>query len=186
MNCCKLFASAIAVTLVMSFVGGCGASTPIPPTPTPIPVPPAPTVTPTLIPPTATPTVFAIFDPEYIYIDPSLGETPYANESILIAQPDELKGGSIIAILGKDGKPALYDHFNLKSHPSSGNIVSTLFSNGTEHTIIGEISLGDYYVFKSSKEDPLRFRCDVQKGYVYVGGQGTVKMPNGTIVELGK
>ena len=63
-------------------------------------------ILPTLFPPAATPTVFAIFDPEYIYLDPSLGETPYANKSILIAQPDELKGGSIIAVLGNDGKPA--------------------------------------------------------------------------------
>lgn len=140
----------------------------------------------TPISPTATPTVFAIFDPEYIYIDPALGDTPYPNESIRIAQPGELKGGSIIAILGEDGQPVAYDHFNLKSYPSSGAIVSYLFSNGTEHTIIGEITLGDYYVFKSSEEYPLRFRCDAQMGYVYVGGKGTVKMPNGTIVELGQ
>lgn len=143
----------------------------------------APASTP--IPPTATPTAFAIFDPEYIYIDPSLGDTPYTG-SIRIAQPGELKGGSIIAILGDDGNPVAFDHFNLKSYPPSGNIVSYLFSNGTEHIIIGEIALGDFYVFKSSEDDPLRFRCDAQMGYIYVGGKGNVKMPNGTIVELGK
>lgn len=82
---------------------------------------------------------------------------------------------------------SILSHIHIKSYPSSGNIVSYLFSNGTEHTIIGEIALGnDHYVFKSSEEDPLRFRCDVQMGYVYVAGKGTVKMLNGTIVELGK
>ncbi len=41
MSCQKLSASMIAVTLVMSFVGGCGAGTPIPPPSASTPVPPA-------------------------------------------------------------------------------------------------------------------------------------------------
>ena len=165
------FVLLLFVSLTILLSGCISASTPI---------------SPTAIPSTATQAVFAIFDPEYIYINPALGDTPFTNQSIRIGQPGELKGGSIIAILGEDGKVVGYDHFNLKSYPSSGNIVSYLFSNGTEHTIIGEIALGDYYVFTSSEDDPLRFRCDVKMGYVYVGGKGTVKMRDGTIVDLGK
>ena len=55
MNCQKLLASAIAVTLVMLSVGGCGAGTPIPPAATSTPVPPASTSTPVPPTPTSTP-----------------------------------------------------------------------------------------------------------------------------------
>lgn len=54
---------------------------------------------------------------------------------------------------------------------------------GAEHKWIGVITY-EGYVFDSDKENPLQFRVDKDKGYVYVGGRGTVTTPDGVVVKL--
>ena len=62
---------------------------------------------------------------------------------------------------------------------------SALWCYGAKHTWIGNISYAGY-TFDSDKEDPLQFRVDKVEGYVYVKGEGTVTMPDGSIIKLPK
>ncbi len=58
-----------------------------------------------------------------------------------------------------------------------------LFCYGAKHTWIGTLTYGGY-TFISDKDEPLQFMVDKDKGYVYVKGKGTVKMPDGKTVKL--
>ena len=42
------------------------------------------------------------------------------------------------------------------------------------------------YVFEGSIDQPLTFRCVLGKGYVYLDGNGTVTMKDGSVVKLGR
>jgi len=70
--------------------------------------------------------------------------------------------GGVLPI--RDGKPVIWCH-------------------GAKHKWIGKITYKGY-VFDSDKENPLQFRVDKDKGYVYVGGRGTVTLPDGRVVKL--
>lgn len=58
-----------------------------------------------------------------------------------------------------------------------------LWSPGSTHTWLGKTEAFGY-VFDSSKDDPLQFRSDRDLGYVYVRGTGTVRTPEGKLVNL--
>lgn len=58
----------------------------------------------------------------------------------------------------------------------------TIWCSGIEHVWIGEQSYADH-IFHSDSDDPLRFLLD-SRGYVYVGGTGTVTLPDGTKATL--
>jgi hypothetical protein len=62
-----------------------------------------------------------------------------------------------------------------------------LWCNGAKHTWIGRhenIQLGAIAVIDSDKENPLQFRIDKEKGYVYQKGKGAVTMPEGRLIKL--
>ena len=61
-----------------------------------------------------------------------------------------------------------------------------LWCNGAKHTWIGknEDIEGAIAIIDSDKDDPLQFRVDRNKGYVYVKGTGVVTMPDGRSVKL--
>ncbi|MFZ2098056.1 MAG: hypothetical protein WAV05_15595, partial [Anaerolineales bacterium] len=59
----------------------------------------------------------------------------------------------------------------------------TLWCYGAKHTWIGTLSYAGY-TFASDGNDPLQFVVTKNQGYVYVGGKGTVKSPDGTVVTL--
>lgn len=60
---------------------------------------------------------------------------------------------------------------------------STIFGPNVIHTWKGTIKYRGY-VFESSPDKPLQFRVDAELGYVYVGGGGKVKFPDGKVVSL--
>jgi len=62
-----------------------------------------------------------------------------------------------------------------------GRIV--LWGYGVKHTWIGK-SVYAGYTFDSDANDPLQFRVDREKGYVYVKGKGVVIEPDGKEVSL--
>jgi len=62
-----------------------------------------------------------------------------------------------------------------------------LWCNGAKHTWIGRhenIQLGAITLIDSDKENPLQFRIDKEKGYVYQKGKGTVTLPDGKVIKL--
>jgi len=58
-----------------------------------------------------------------------------------------------------------------------------LWSHGSTHTWIGKSKVFGY-IFDSDPDNPLQFRVDKQKGYVYVQGRGTITTPDGKVVRL--
>jgi len=58
-----------------------------------------------------------------------------------------------------------------------------LFSNGSTHTWLGKTKMFNY-VFDSEKDNPLQFRVERGKGYVYIKGIGTVTTPDGKLIRL--
>jgi hypothetical protein len=57
-----------------------------------------------------------------------------------------------------------------------------LWCNGATHTWVGTLSYQGY-IFTSDDLSPLQFMV-TEEGYKYVGGKGTIKMPDGTTVNL--
>lgn len=144
-------------------------STPIPPTATPTPLPP--TATPTTVPPT--PTLTAI-PPTPIPTAKSLiikdqSFKPEDCQSSTVLEINDVKGESF-GIMVKEGTLSI----------RGGRL--TIWCKGIEHIWIGKLSYGDH-TFDSSADDPLRFLL-VADGYKYVGGTGTVTLPDGTQVTL--
>jgi len=58
-----------------------------------------------------------------------------------------------------------------------------VFCYGAKHTWIGTLTYAGY-TFASDANDPLKFIVDENKGYVYVGGKGSVTSPDGSIINL--
>lgn len=62
-----------------------------------------------------------------------------------------------------------------------GRIV--IFCYEAKHTWIGTLTYAGY-TFTSDKDNPLQFQVTKNQGYVYIKGKGSVKTPDGTVVEL--
>ena len=58
-----------------------------------------------------------------------------------------------------------------------------LWGQGSKHTLIGKIKLGEY-LFESDKTDFLQFMVDKDGNYVYIKGKGTVTMPDRQVIKL--
>jgi len=54
---------------------------------------------------------------------------------------------------------------------------------GAKHTWIGTLIYSGY-TFASDANDPLQFEVDQNRGYVYIGGSGTVTSPDGSVETL--
>lgn len=69
-------------------------------------------------------------------------------------------------------------------HVDGGQI--HLWCNGAKHTWIGrhENIQGVIALIDSDKENPLQFKIDKEKGYVYQKGKGTVTMSDGKVIKL--
>jgi len=61
-----------------------------------------------------------------------------------------------------------------------------MWCNGAKHTWIGkhENIEGAITTLESDKDDPLQFRVDKNRGYVYVKGKGSLVMPDGKSIKL--
>jgi hypothetical protein len=59
----------------------------------------------------------------------------------------------------------------------------TIWCYGAKHTWMGTLSYGDH-TFVSDEEDPLQFTLDKDRGYVYLAGEGSVELPDGSVVDL--
>lgn len=129
----------------------------LPPTATFTPVPPTATFTPVL--PTATPVPFSITDQSF--------EASYRAE----CETD----CDIVSVEG--------DSFRARGSISMREGRFTLWCYGANHTWIGELTYAGY-TFASDENDPLQFRVDRDKGYVYVEGKGTITFPDGSSVTL--
>lgn len=74
--------------------------------------------------------------------------------------------------------------------PEKGEVIEivngkdTLWGNGSIHTWVGDGNEIYGHVISSDQKDPLQFRVDAKKGYVYLRGNGTVKLPTGEIKRL--
>lgn len=73
--------------------------------------------------------------------------------------------------------------FTVKGTMSIRSGKSTLWCYGAMHTWTGKLAY-EGYTFASDKKDPLKFRLDKDKGYVYISGKGTVTFPNGKVIKL--
>lgn len=171
----KLLQQAFVFIPIILLLTGCGevqaeptaTFTAVPLTATLTPVPPtvAPTNEPT---PTATPEPFAIqnraFEAEYESHKEDCD--PEVDVEIFLGGNDEL-----FFLLGE--KMII---------PLRGSIF-VLWCYSAEHTWIGEATYAGY-TFASDEDNPLRFRVDEDAGYLYVSGEGTVALPDGTLVTL--
>jgi hypothetical protein len=109
----------------------------------------------------------------------------------IIASDSANESTTKAAIHGEDGKLELTITLRPEDigiiSPSKGNDVKEkdmlLWCNGATHKWIGKFIYSGY-TFDSDKENPLQFRVDKDKGYVYVGGRGTVTTPDGMVVKL--
>jgi hypothetical protein len=77
----------------------------------------------------------------------------------------------------------LFDVPYLATINTDDNGYLILWGYGAKHTWIGK-SVYAGYTFDSDANDPLQFRIDREKGYVYVKGKGVVIEPDGKEVSL--
>ena len=62
-----------------------------------------------------------------------------------------------------------------------------LYCDGVEHSIVSKVKLRlgeEEYIIHGSRSEPIIFKVIKNKGYVYVSGNGSVRMPDGKIVKL--
>ena len=146
-------------------------ATAVPPTVTPTPVPPTSTATPVM--PTAThtsPPPTATATPKQFAIQSSAFEADileYCNTDIAItdAEGDSIRIEVLSGTLSiRDGRFAVWCY-------------------GAKHTWVGVLTYGNH-TFNSDKDNPLQFTIDKDKGYVYIKGKGSVKLPDGQVIEL--
>ncbi len=67
----------------------------------------------------------------------------------------------------------------------SGKPEPALWVDGMQHTWVGRFEVKGY-VFDSDESEPLQFKVDKGRGYVYLKGKGTVTLPNKESVTLPK
>jgi len=151
-------------------------STPAPPTPTLTPVPATPTATslpvtptPTPLPATLTPTPLPAPPTPKTFVITDKAFSPEDCQSNTVLEINDVKGESF-SITVKQGNLAI----------RGGRM--TIWCRGIEHIWIGKLSYASH-TFDSTADDPLRFLL-VEGGYQYVGGAGTVTLPDGTRVTL--
>ncbi len=73
--------------------------------------------------------------------------------------------------------------FDVSGTLSNRNGKWVLWCYGAKHTWIGKLTYAGY-TFASDRTDPLQFRVDASRGYVYLGGKGTIRFPNGKVTTL--
>ncbi len=83
------------------------------------------------------------------------------------------------------GGKALWD-----VNPDKGEVIeiisgeATLWGEGSVHTWVGDNNDVFGHVISSDRTDPLQFRVDSKRGYVYLRGRGTIKLPTGEVKTL--
>ena len=105
--------------------------------------------------------------------------------SCMISQNESLLDKNLI-LLDAGQTSDQYFVLMMMSYTNSHNMEMDMplhFENGARHTIIGKVEMGGY-IFQSSDDDPLVFKVDYKKGYVYQSGTGTVTKQNGELINL--
>ena len=79
-------------------------------------------------------------------------------------------------------------HSNLSIKVVSGSLTIKrgqfiVFCYEAMHIWVGTATYSGY-TFASDEGDPLQFQVTRDRGYVYLQGKGTVRMPDGTVVHL--
>jgi hypothetical protein len=164
----KLLNRMFGLTLVALLLAGCGGLS-TEPSPTPNPtntLAPTSTSMPTNTP---TPAIFAIddFDAFPVYDVEGCGGFVVIDgveDGALQVAEAEIQGMSDAAL------DRMWEYY---------------WCNGIEHTWIGEITYNSYTI-SSASDNPLVFSPNLEKGYLHIGGSGTVTMPDGIQVELTK
>lgn len=147
--------------LLLPGLSGCRAVSSLIATPTP-----TATSTPTATPsptPTPTPKFFAIQSKDF-----DQGENCFEPTVLEISQEAGRSDLSIKVVSGS---------LTIKKNRS------VVFCYEAKHVWIGT-AVYEGYTFISDKDNPLQFQVTRDRGYVYLHGKGTVKMPNGTVVDL--
>lgn len=132
------------------------------PLPTKTPVPtntPLATATDTPLPPTPTPKAFILTDKAF--------EASYKDTCSTDVKITEVDGTS----------------FSVSGTISMKGGKWVIWCYGAKHTWIGTLTYAGY-TFASDTGDPLQFMIDQKRGYVYMGGTGTVTEPDGSVTNL--
>jgi hypothetical protein len=117
------------------------------------------TPTKTPIPPTPTPKSFVLSDTAF--------EADYKDTCETNVQITEVNGTSL----------------SVSGDISMRNSKFVIWCYGAKHTWIGTLTYAGY-TFASDASDPLQFIIDQNRGYVYIGGKGSVTSPDGVVVSL--
>jgi hypothetical protein len=130
-----------------------------------------PTPTSTPVPPTATPTATSTPTPKFFAI-----QSRDFDDGVDCGEPSEYR-------ISEGSSP---DTFGIKVVRGSLRIAAggfAIFCYEAKHTWIGTVAYAGYTI-NSDANDPLQFQVTRDRGYVYIGGKGSVTMPDRTIVEL--
>jgi hypothetical protein len=109
--------------------------------------------------PTPTPDTFAIFDDAFA--------ATYKGDCISDVR--------IIEVIGRS--------FTLQGTIEVMNSQNLIWCYKVKHTWVGTWTYAGY-TFTSDEADPLQFTIDPDKGYIHIGGAGTVTLPDGTVINL--
>jgi len=120
---------------------------------------PLATPTKTPIPPTSTPKSFVLTDTAF--------EADYKDTCETNVQITEVNGTSL----------------SVSGDISMRNSKFVIWCYGAKHTWIGTLTYAGY-TFASDASNPLQFIIDQNRGYVYIGGKGSVTLPDGAVVNL--
>jgi len=111
------------------------------------------------------------FEPFVITDDHLIDRALAHNEAKIRFYPDE------------DG--AVQFEGNVTMSMKDGNFEPVFWADGIQHTWVGKLNIMGY-VFDGDQNDPLQFKIDKNRGYVYLKGKGTVTLPNKETVVLPK
>lgn len=122
------------------------------------------TATPTLVPPTVTPT------PE-----------PLVLKGKAFEADTEETCSTDVAITEVVGEGLRIEVLSGSLSIREGGL--TIWCYGAKHTWIGTLTYGGH-TFVSDEENPLQFTLDEDRGYVYLAGEGSIELPDGSVVDL--
>jgi hypothetical protein len=91
-------------------------------------------------------------------------------------------GEGVIEWSMQNGKPIITTQGEVQYSFFSAGMPSP-WCGGLQHVWIGTVEFEDYK-FESDAENPLMFRVDRERGYIYLSGTGTITTPDGASVDL--
>ena len=107
----------------------------------------------------------------------------YFGTKVILRHANERPGAMVVVIPRKGGYQHKLQFLGL-TQDGRAHVESTVWSHGAIHEIEGPLTLAGHQITPSG-EMPMVFRVNHKRGYVFVSGNGEVKLPKGKTMPFG-